>query len=159
MGKSAAPPIAQESVCSCQAHWRPPASPSRMGLSSRSTHRRNLCGVPLLRLRVWRPGYCGLGLLRLGNDRGAVHELDPVHVPGAAGCAAAQRLDGEAQLVAGLERLAVPAVAGERARAAAFQIPRLGIAVLVLDVEDDEGVRARIFELPDHPGDFLRVLL
>src|SRR6266849_10909670 len=97
--------------------------------------------------------------LRLGRDRLTVDELDPVDVPGAARRAATQRLDGQAQLVAGLQRLAGPAVAGKGARAAAFEVPRLGSSILVLDVENDEGVRARIFELLDHPGDFLRVFL
>src|SRR5262249_59766164 len=35
----------------------------------------------------------------------------------------------------------------------------LGVSILVLDVENDEGVRARIFEFLDHPSDLLRVLL
>src|SRR5215471_6772098 len=55
-------------------------------------------------------GNLKVGLMRGRGDRPAVNELDLIHVPGAAGRAAAQRLDGQAQLVAGLERLAGPAV-------------------------------------------------
>lgn len=95
----------------------------------------------------------------MGRDRLAVLELDLVHVPGTAGRAAAQRVDGELQLVTGLERLVVPTVAGERARAAAFEVPALDGAVLVLDIEDDEGVRARVSEILHDAGDFHRMFL
>src|SRR5215475_3204048 len=85
-----------------------------------------------------------LASVRLFDDRLAVDELDPVDVPGAAGRAAAQRFDGQAQFIPGLERLAAPTVAGKCARAAAFEIPCLDVSVLVLDVENDEGVRTGV---------------
>src|SRR5215471_4027338 len=111
--------------------------------------------------RWFNPSYRAsrAALVSGGDDRPAINELDPVHVPGAAWRAAAQRLDGQAQLVAGFERLAVPTVAGECARAAALEIPSLGVSVLVFDVENNEGVRAGIFVFLDHAGDLLRVLL
>src|SRR5262249_57765465 len=84
-----------------------------------------------------------LGLWR--NDGLAVNELDLVYVPGAAGRAAAERLDGQTQLITRLERLAGPTVAGEGARAAAFEVPRLGVSILVLDVENDERVWTGVF--------------
>src|SRR5260370_34859232 len=98
------------------------------------------------RTRWLNPSY-GTSLaasLRLGDDRLVVDEFDPVHVPGAAGRAAAQRLDGQVQLVAGVERLAGPTVAGKRAPAAAFEVPTLGVSILVLGVEHDERGRAAI---------------
>src|SRR5579872_4843369 len=94
-----------------------------------------------------------------GGDRLAVLELDLVHVPGTAWRAAAQRLDRELELIARLERLRGPAVACQRARAATLEVPRLGLAVLVLDLEDDERMRARILEFLDHAGHLRRMLL
>src|SRR5579871_512259 len=78
------------------------------------------------------------------DDGIAVLELDLVHVPGAAWGAAAQRVDLELQFVAGLERLAGPAVANEAARGAALKAPDLGGAVLFLDFQNDEGVRGGV---------------
>src|SRR6266699_3224377 len=95
----------------------------------------------------------------MGRDRPSVLELDLVHVPGAAGRAAAQRVDAEVQLVAGLERLVGPAVTGERTGAAAFEVPVVDSAVLVLDLEDDEGVRARVPEILHDAVDLHRMFL
>src|SRR2546422_1034373 len=81
------------------------------------------------------------------DDRPTVLELGLVHVPGTAGRAAAQWLDRHLELVAGLQRLARPAVAHQCARRPAFEAPGLGRAVLLLDHQDDERVRAGELEL------------
>src|SRR5499426_787834 len=70
------------------------------------------------------------------HDRPSVLELGPADVPGPAGRTASQRLD----------RLARPAVPHQRARRPALEAPGLGAAVLLLDDQDDEGVRTGEFE-------------
>src|SRR5262249_24570126 len=98
-------------------------------------------------------------LLVGAHDRPPVLDLGPVHVPGTAGGAAAQRLDLHYELVAGLERLARPAVTDESARRSAFEAPGLAAAVLLLDDEDDERVRAGELEFLHRALEFERVLL
>jgi hypothetical protein len=74
------------------------------------------------------------------NDRPAVFEFDLVDVPSSAGHSTAQGIDGQLKLVAGFQNLARPAVAREAAWSAPFEIPKLGAAAGILDLENDEGV-------------------
>src|SRR4051812_5757311 len=82
-----------------------------------------------------------------GLDRSPIAEADLARAPGAAGRPASQRRNLQLDLIAGLERLAAPAVANEAARAQAFEAPGLGAAVVLLDGEEDEGVRVGKLEL------------
>src|SRR5207247_5766505 len=63
------------------------------------------------------------GKISLAGDRSAVLELGLYQRPGAAGRAAAQRINRQHQLVTGLERLGRHAVARKDARRRALQIP------------------------------------
>src|SRR5437016_7695204 len=101
----------------------------------------------------------GTSMSLVGVERLAVLELGLGNAPGAARRAAAQRVDFHDQLVARLERLAGHAVAHERARAAAFQVPNRRSAVLALDLQEDEGVRAGEFEFLHGADEFDRVFL
>src|SRR6266481_5728438 len=76
------------------------------------------------------------------DDRGAVLVSGLACVPDAAGCAAAQRLDRQSQLVTGLECLARPAVPRQAVRAVAFEAPDHWRLVLAFDLQHDERVRA-----------------
>src|SRR6516162_2691972 len=79
--------------------------------------------------------------------------------PGAAGSAAAQRIDGHLELIAGLERLAGPAFAHQRARTCALEMPNRRAAVAPLHLQQDESMRARELELLHGAGELHRVLL
>src|ERR1700730_2793080 len=68
----------------------------------------------------------------VGDDRLPGGEVGLLLRPGAARRAAAQRIDGHLQLVTGLEGLARPAFAHQRARARAFEVPGRGAAVSAL---------------------------
>src|SRR5216684_3194638 len=87
------------------------------------------------------------GTLLGDHNRSSILEFGFAHGPGAAGRAAAQRLDRHLELVAGLERLARPPIPDQRARRPAFEAPGLGGTVLLLGDEDDERVRAGELEL------------
>src|SRR5712675_761503 len=93
------------------------------------------------------------------HDRPSILELGLADVPGAAGRTAAQRLDRHLELVAGLQGLARPSVPHQRARRPAFEAPGLGAAVLLLDDEDDERVRAGELELLHAAFELERIFL
>src|SRR6476660_5625754 len=97
--------------------------------------------------------------LRSDHDRPPVLEFGLPHGPGTARRTTAQRLDRELQLVPWLQRLARPSVAHERAWGAAFEAPKLGTAVLLLDLYDDEGVRAGELKLLHYPLELDRIFL
>src|SRR6478672_3529500 len=93
------------------------------------------------------------------HDRTSVLEFGSAHRPGAARGAAAQRLDRQLQLVAWLQGLARPSVAGQRARSTPFETPELGAAVRLLDLQDDERVRTSELELLHHAFELDRIFL
>src|SRR5436305_14316539 len=78
------------------------------------------------------------------HDRSTVLETDFSHVPGAAGRAAAQRIDGDLELIAGLDARARPSLPDQKAWGSAFEIPDRTAAVLSLDIQEDGDVRARV---------------
>src|SRR5262245_54015848 len=77
----------------------------------------------------------------------AVAKLGALRRPCAAGRAAAQWRNRHDHLVTGLQTLAGPSLARERARSRAFEVPDRGAAVLPFDLQQDEGVGARVLEL------------
>src|ERR1700675_51646 len=77
------------------------------------------------------------------DDRGAVLVAQSAGVPSAARGAAAQRVNGQTQLVTGLERAVRPTVPGQAVGAVAFEVPDDLVRILVQDLQDDEHVRAR----------------
>src|SRR5262249_345061 len=81
------------------------------------------------------------------GDRVTVFIFDLVDIPGTAWSAAAQRVNLELQFVAGLQGLAGPSVTDQPAWRTALKAPQLGGAVLLLDFQNDEGVRSGIFPL------------
>src|SRR5215469_12059217 len=93
-----------------------------------------------------------------GDDRAAVLELGLLHRPGAAGGAGAQRVDSHLELGAGGQRLGRPAVARQAARRPAFEVPHRRL-IAGLDLQQDEGVRARELELLHGADELDRVLL
>src|SRR5262249_41880988 len=93
------------------------------------------------------------------RDRAAVLIFDLVYVPGAAGRAAAQRLDREADLVAGFERLARPSIPAQRGRASRLEIPDRGAPVLILHPQQDETVRTGELEFLHGAFELDRVVL
>src|SRR6266700_2619066 len=95
----------------------------------------------------------------VGDDRLSGDEVGLLLGPGAARRAAAQRINGHLELVAGLERLARPALADESARARAFKIPDRGAAVSALYLQQDEGMRAGELELGHRALELHRMLL
>src|ERR1700722_1052202 len=97
------------------------------------------------------------GLFRR-HHRAAVLELEQDRLVGAARSAAEELIDLGGDLVARLEALAGHAVADEKARRAAFEHPFGGVAVLALDLEDEERVRADEPEFLHHAGNLDRVL-
>src|SRR5215470_4210737 len=101
----------------------------------------------------------GCAQLLRRHDRPSILELDPGHLPGATGRAAAQRIDGHPQLVTGLDARAGPAITHEQARCATLQQPDLVGAVVALHVEQDVDVWARVAELGDRPDNLDRMLL
>src|SRR6478736_5497854 len=92
------------------------------------------------------------------NDRIAVLVLDLVDVPRTAGRTAAERVYAQLKLISRLQGLARPTVADQPARRAAFEIPKLVGAVFVLDVQNDEGVRAGITKFLHRAGQLDRML-
>ena len=95
----------------------------------------------------------------LGDDRLAVLVLDLIDVPRTARGAAAEWVNAQLKLIARLQGLARPAIADQSARRAAFKIPKLAGAVLFLDVQNDEGVRAGITIFLHRARQLDRVLL
>src|SRR5262245_50796745 len=89
----------------------------------------------------------------------AIFELGLGNAPRAARRAAPQRVDLHDQLVARLQGLAGHAVTHESARAATFQVPNRRGAVLALDLQKDEGVRAGELEFLHAANEFDRVFL
>src|ERR1700720_4620045 len=82
-----------------------------------------------------------------GDDRVTILELDLVDVPGTTRSAAAQRINLKLEFVTGLQSLAGPSVTDKTARRAAFKAPNLAGAVLLLDFQDDEGVRGGVLPI------------
>src|SRR5260370_31777587 len=96
----------------------------------------------------------------VGDDDGVpVLEFDLVDVPGTAGSAAAERINAKLQLVAGLQSLAGPSVPDEPAWRAAFKAPYLAGAVLLLDIQNDEGVRGGVLPLFHNANEVDRMFL
>src|SRR5262249_46344307 len=96
----------------------------------------------------------------VGNDdRVTVLVFDLVDVPGAAGSAAAQRINLELQLITGLQCLAGPSVTDEPAWRAALTAPNLAGAVLLLDFQNDERVRSGVFPLFHDANEIDRMFL
>src|SRR5215208_481017 len=82
-----------------------------------------------------------------GDNRPSVLKFDFVGGPGTAGRAAAQGRNRQPELVSRLERLARPSVANKRAWTHTFQVPDSGVAVVVVDLQQDKGMRAGKLEL------------
>src|SRR5262252_3331000 len=97
--------------------------------------------------------------ISLAGDRPAVLELGLYQGPGAAGRAAAQRIDRQHQLVAGFDGFGGHAVPGEDARRGTFQVPNRAGAVFSLDFDENEAVRAGITEFHHGSGELDWVLL
>src|SRR5271165_3795850 len=97
--------------------------------------------------------------LRGNDDRLAVLESDLPEVPGTAGCAASQRVDGHHHMIAGPQRLLRPSVAAQYARSRTFQVPHDGAAILPLDLQQEIGVWIGVFELLDDALELDRVVL
>src|SRR4030088_1552355 len=97
--------------------------------------------------------------LRRDHDLPPVLEFGLAHGPRTARCTAAQRLDRELQPVPCLQGLARPSVAHQRAWGAAFETPKLGTAILLLGLYDDESMRAGELELLHHPLELDRIFL
>src|SRR5262249_19073149 len=85
--------------------------------------------------------------------------FDLVDVPGTAGSAAAERIDLKLQFIAGLQGLAGPSVADEPAWRATFKAPYLAGAILLLDFQNDEGVRVGVLPLFHDADEIDRMLL
>src|SRR5262245_6832388 len=94
-----------------------------------------------------------------GDDRLAVLVFHLGGVPGAAGGAAAQRHDGEPDFVPRLETVLPPPIARQVARRVALEHPDLARTVALLDLEDDEGVRAGVAELAHRADKFDWIVL
>ena len=78
-------------------------------------------------------------------------------MPSAAGCAAAQRLHGQLQLVSGLECLARPTVPPQAIGAVAFEIPDHGPRVIAHDFQHNERVGVGELEIPNDADQLNRV--
>src|SRR6516165_5735285 len=94
-----------------------------------------------------------------GDDRQAVLESGSGRMPSAARGAAAQWINGQAQLVTGFERVVGPAAPGEAVRALALEVPDDLVRLPVQDLQADEGVRARETKFLHDPDQLDRVCL
>src|SRR5262249_46297671 len=128
----------------------PPARPSRRRRARPNTSR---CGKTCFSLPMWKSSSAGVlptpsavprALVRLflrrGDDRSAILELDLRRLVGAAFGATVQRIDGDNDLVTGLQALGGQAGARLYARCAAFENPVLLNPILALDCQDQNGV-------------------
>src|SRR5262245_16823202 len=88
-----------------------------------------------------------LGVGGTGEHAAAIRKLDDARVTGLRSVLREEALDDD--IVAGFERVVAPAVASERVGRAAFALPVLRRALLVLHVEIDPDVRILPFELRD----------
>jgi outer membrane receptor protein involved in Fe transport len=79
--------------------------------------------------------------LRSDNGRTSVQKFDFVGRPGAARCTAAQRRNGQSELIAGMERFARPTVTNKSARARTFKTPSRGATTRVFHLEEEKRVR------------------
>src|ERR1022692_120701 len=91
------------------------------------------------------------------GDRRAVLVSGGARMPRPSRGAAAQRIDGQTELVARPEGIVGPAVPGEAVRAVAFEVPYDRVRILVPYLQANERVRAGEQEFPDGPHQLDRV--
>src|SRR5689334_14095449 len=121
---------------------RPPPTDTRRARLMRALQTKRL--FPASRGRRWRTA---TGATRQRCDGFAVGQGHPHEK--ATGAAVAQRVIVDAHLLPSLQRMTVPVMATQPARAHAFQSKRFRLAAFAGDVDPDEGVRLRPLEFVD----------